>query len=176
MPKRETIGWIACAVLITAANSRAIADVNASAADGFQIQIIRELSCSSDEAYRRLVGSVSQWWDSDHTYTGDSGNMAFDLDQYCLLEKLPSGGFVRHMEIVFHQPGNRLRISGGMGPLQELGVSGTMSFSFHTQEEQTQVSLTYHVCGSSLQQLDQLAPVVDRVLSLQMDRFKKYCE
>ena len=46
-----------------------------------------------------------------------------------MYEKLPDGGFVRHLQIVYYQPGKSLRLTGGLGPLQELGVHGSLVFS-----------------------------------------------
>ena len=93
-----------------------------------------------------------------------------------MLEKLPNGGFVRHLEIVFYQPGKVLRLTGGLGPLQEMGVTGALTFNLNPSGDNTDIELTYNVVGGDARNLDKLAPAVEYVLNLQMDRLKKYCD
>lgn len=152
------------------------AEVQRSAADGFQIELVRKVELDRTKAMQVLVEGLAQWWDADHSYSGDAANFSMDLKQGCLLEELPDGGFVRHMEIVFYQPGKLLRLTGGLGPLQEMGVQGAMTFRFDgSADGLTTIRMQYNVVGSQLQQLDQLAIVVDRVLAGQMDRLRDAC-
>jgi uncharacterized protein YndB with AHSA1/START domain len=152
------------------------AEVTSSAADGFQIKITKTTAGNPRAVFARLVNDLSRWWDADHSYSGQAENFSMDLEKQCMLEKLPDGGFVRHMEIVFYQPGKILRLTGGLGPLQEMGVSGAMTFSFTEAGDKTDIELTYNVAGSEAQNLDKLGPAVDFVLNQQMDRLKKYCD
>jgi hypothetical protein len=99
-----------------------------------------------------------------------------DLEKGCLREKLPQGGFVRHMEIVFCRPGKTFRLVGGLGPLQEMGVAGALTFKFVPKDDKTNLELTYNVVGSEAQNLDKIAPAVESVLNLQLDRLRKYCD
>ncbi len=99
-----------------------------------------------------------------------------DFQQHCLLEKLPDGGFVRHLEMVYHHPGKTLRLCGGLGPLQEMGLAGALTINLREKDGQTEITLTYNVTGSAAQQLDQIAPAVDSVLAQQLERLKKYCD
>ena len=101
-------------------------------------------------------------------------NLSMDLKQKCMLEKLPDGGFVRHMEIVYCQPGRVFRMNGGLGPLQSMGVAGSLTVSFKEVEGKTKVTLVYLVSGSSLLKLDQIAAPVNQVLTGQMRRFEKH--
>src|ERR1700689_1524155 len=69
-------------------------------------------------AWQRLV-RIQDWWLSAHTYSGASANLSLSLRPGgCWCEKLPNGGFVRHMEVVLVKPGSTLRVTGGLGPLQ----------------------------------------------------------
>lgn len=151
------------------------AQVARSANDSFQIKITKMTKASPEAAYQGLV-NVAKWWDADHSYSGKAENMSMDLEKHCLLEKLEKGGFCRHMEIVFCQPGKTLRMTGGLGPLQEMGVNGVMSFNFKENGDQTEILFTYNVLGNKAQQLDKIAPAVAAVLNGQLDRLKKYCD
>lgn len=153
------------------------AEVKVSAKDGFQIEITKVVSMKPEQAYDSFVTDLPRWWDIDHTYTQKRDNLSLDLDKHCLLERLPKGGFVRHMEVVFHQPGKVLRLSGGLGPLQGMGVAGAMTIAFEPLEDgKTRVKLNYVVTGASFQNLDSIAKPVDQVLGQQLTCFYNFCE
>ena len=78
--------------------------------------------------------------------------------------------------MVFVEPGKRLRLIGGLGPLQELGVAASMTCEFAQSGGATDVVLTYHVSGYGAKGLDALASPVSSVLSEQLARLKRYVE
>jgi uncharacterized protein YndB with AHSA1/START domain len=143
---------------------------------GFRIRITRPIDKPADAVFAALTGSIGQWWSRDHTWSGDAANMALDLQRGALIEKLADGGFVRHLEIVFYQPGSLLRLAGGLGPLQGMGLNGALTFSTMEGDGKTQLELTYNVSGFAPEGFEKLAPVVDQVLSAQVERLKRFCE
>ena len=168
-------GWLACLTFVSIA-SRGAAEISAKAADGFVAMGKESVGLPPGEAYKVFVEQFSEWYDVEHTYTGKKQNLALDLKRACLLERLPQDGFVRHMEVVFHQPGKVLRLSGGLGPLQAMGVSGMLTFEFKPTEKGCMVSFTYFVSGAKHLKLDQVAGPVDQVLNSQIARFSAYCK
>jgi len=88
----------------------------------------------------------------------------------------PSGGSVRHMQVVFADPGKQLRLSGGLGPLQAMGVAGSMSFVLIAQGEGTRLMYRYEVGGYTTGGLAALAGPVDQVQLGQLNRLKAYAE
>ena len=152
------------------------AEVKDSAADGFQISLQVETSASNEQAFAALTKDFSSWWDASHSYSQKASTLSMDLTRNCMLEKLPQGGFVRHMEIVFYQPNQQLRLSGGLGPLQEMGVSGCLTFKFVETENGTKIQLSYSVTGRASQKLDKIAAPVDGVLKGQLERLKNHCD
>ncbi len=166
----------ACFFLISLIATVANAQVQESGADGFHIEIKRELEVDAETAYDALVNDFSKWYDASHSYSGKAENISIDLNSHCMLETLPDGGFVRHMEMVFHQPGKVFRMAGGLGPLQGLGVSGAMTFAFVEVKGNAKLTMTYHVSGAEHLQLDALSGPVNRVLNGQLDRFQSYCQ
>jgi len=113
----------------------------------------------------------------NHSYSLDAANLSIDLDRRCMLELLPDGGFVRHLEVVFYQPGKSIRMTGGLGPLQGMGVYGALTFVFQPSPdvpEATQVTLTYNVSGADFMGLENIAAPVDTVLGMQLAVFQKY--
>jgi hypothetical protein len=67
-----------------------------------------------------------------------------------------------------------LRAVGGLGPLQELGVSGVMTFTVAPVASGAKITMTYRVSGDASLALDQVAPLVDGVLMEQFGRLNRY--
>jgi hypothetical protein len=92
----------------------------------------------------------------------------------CFCEKLDGPGSVQHLEVVYADPGKLLRLRGALGPLQTMGVSGSMSFDFSETAGSTMVTLVYQVGGYYPQGLNTLADIVNEVLGMQLLRFEKF--
>ncbi len=147
-------------------------EVTAKSADGMTIQIVAEVALDRDDAWARLV-DVRRWWGGSHTYSGSADNLSLDAEAGgCWCERW-SGGEVEHGRVLMVTPKTLLRIHGAFGPLQEMGVSAAMSFTLSDSAAagKTKITLDYKVVGSSLSALDQLAPIVDQVLSEQVMRY-----
>ena len=100
-----------------------IGQVTKSSASGFVIEIQQKVNVDSKTAYSKFVTDFSKWYDASHSYSQNANNLSLNLAKQCMYEKLDDGGFVRHMEIVFHQPAKMLRLTGGLGPLPGMGVA-----------------------------------------------------
>ena len=143
---------------------------------GFSIRSQTSIRKAPAQVYEALA-QVGQWWSSEHSYTGDAKNMSIDLRPGgCFCERLPNGGGIEHMRVLYAQPGEMLRLSGALGPLQPLGVTGTMSLKLTSSGGGTTVELTYSVGGFSEGGFNQLAPAVSTVLNEQMNRLKSFVE
>ncbi|MGH9905765.1 MAG: ATPase [Pyrinomonadaceae bacterium] len=151
-------------------------DVLDSAADGFTSKHTLTISVPPSEVYSQFI-NIGRWWDAEHSYSGVGQNMTIeDRINGCFCEKLESGGEVRHMTIVFRDPGKTLRMLGGLGPLQELGVTGSLTLSLAKADNGTTANFTYVVGGYRAGGLQSLAPLVDKVLLHQFTRFKDHVE
>ena len=153
------------------------AEVTDSSALGFTIKRSTTVHASAETVFRNLVENVGQWWDSAHTFSGDAKNLFREPKaDGCFCEHLPKGGSVRHMTILFWEPGKRLRLAGGLGPLQRLAVVGTMSWELRKAAESTEVEIVYTVGGYAPGGLQAMANPVEQVLGVQLQRFKTYAE
>jgi uncharacterized membrane protein len=94
----------------------------------------------------------------------------------CWCEKLPNGGGVRHMQVVNVMPGKMLVMTGGLGPLQSMAATGSMSFRLSPASGGTKLDITYAVTGYLAAGMNTLAAPVDHVLTEQFTRFKSYVE
>lgn len=154
----------------------AMAEVADSAVGGFTIKTTVSLKGSPADVYRKLL-KVGDWWNSAHTYSGDSHNLSIEeRPGGCWCEKMPGTAGVKHLEVVFLLPGQLLRLTGGLGPLQEMAIVGSMTFKLSAEGSGTKLEFTYAVGGYSPQGLAGIAAPVDQVLMEQIARLKNYID
>ena len=165
---------IAAALALTAAAAQA--EVVDATAHGFQVRREAVLNAPADKVYAALI-QPSAWWNKDHTWSGSSANLSLSaMAGGCFCERLPNGGSVLHMSVVYAQPGQGLRLFGGLGPLQTSGAAGHLAWTLAEKDGRTTLVQTYDVGGYMKGGLDKIAPGVDGVLSEQFDRLKAYVE
>lgn len=151
----------------------ALAEVVEKSPGGFSVRTSFVVPGTPEAAYQAVV-RLPEWWEKDHTYSGDSKNLSLaPVPGGCWCEALPGGG-VQHGTVALAWPGRTLRVIGGLGPLQALGVSGAMTWQFEKAAEGTTVTFTYVVGGHAAGGLEALAPLVDGVLMAQMKAFQAY--
>ncbi len=164
-----------CVVLLLV-NSPSFADVTAVSDVGFVSEHVIELAADPVVAYEGLTSRVHEWWDAIHSYSGNAENFTLDARAGgCFCEALDNGGSVQHMQVVFASPGERLRMSGGLGPLQSMGIAGSMSFDLEPNESGgTTLRYRYAVGGFTTGGLAGLAGAVDQVQLGQLQRLQQF--
>jgi uncharacterized protein YndB with AHSA1/START domain len=146
-------------------------------ANGFVVHVEVPIAGSPAKVYKALVGGVSQWWNPEHTWSGDSRNLVIDARPGgCFCERLPRGGGVEHMRIVYLAPPQVLRMSGALGPLQGSGLAGALTFSLTPSGNGTKLELGYSVGGYMEGGFEKMAPAVEGMLTEQVTRLKRYIE
>ena len=174
--KRLLIAAALALAATSAASSEAGAEVVDAQPNGFEVKRQAVLNAPSDKVYAAL-SQPSQWWNKDHTWSGSAANLSLaPMAGGCFCEKLPNGGSVMHMTVVYAQPGQGLRLLGGLGPLQMSGATGHLAWTLSETGGKTTLTQTYDVGGYRMGGLDKIAPAVDQVLSEQFDRLKAYVE
>ena len=164
--------WLAVLALTPAA----AAEVLDAAAGGFTVRQAAEIKAPPERVYQALA-EIGRWWDSAHTFSGDAANLSLDPRAGgCFCETLPGGGSVRHQEVVFAAPGKLLRLSGGLGPMQGMAVTGVTTWALQPATMGTALELTYTAGGYIPGGLEAMAPVVDQVLGGQVERLQRYLE
>lgn len=153
------------------------AEVISSSSAGFTVKHSAVVGGTPDKVYASIV-DVAKWWESAHTYSGSSQNMSINpVPGGCFCEKLPDGGGVQHMTVIFASKGKTLRMTGGLGPLQASAVLGVMSFDMVKVDSGTRVTVTYTTAGVlESGGLDTMAAPVDGVLGIQFARLKAVIE
>jgi hypothetical protein len=136
------------------------------------------ITAAPADVYPKLF-EIGRWWSDAHTYTGQASNMTLKNEPGgCFCEALP-GGFIRHAALEYSDKGKVVRLSGALGPLQELGAQGMLSFNFVAAGKAgTRLVVSYAVSGylANEKGLAALAGPVNDVLQEQVDRFKRYVE
>ena len=162
-------------MLCLAIAAPAVAEVRASGPSGFAIESRATVPVPPAQAYAALA-RVGRWWDSQHTYSGDAANLTLEPRVGgCFCERIPAdGGSIEHGRIVYARPGQTLRFQGGLGPLQAEGVIGTLTWSLRAVEGGTEITQTYVVGGYMRGGFEPVAPLVDRVMSIQLNRLAEH--
>ena len=80
------------------------------------------------------------------------------------------------MTVVYADPGKLLRLSGGLGPLQDLAVNGVMSWKLTEAAGKTTIEVTYKVGGymPGGAGVGALAGPVDSVVTTQVKRLAQF--
>jgi uncharacterized protein YndB with AHSA1/START domain len=161
-------------LLLPATASAAVAD---SAANGFTVKLNFAIAATPIDVYRKLIHNVGDWWNPAHTFSQNAHNLSFEEKPMgCFCEK-PGDGAMRHLEILRYVPGKILVLSGGLGPLQALATTGTMTIEFQPGESTgTNLDVTYTVGGYLAKGLNTWAAPVDGMLTEQFTRLKSFVE
>jgi uncharacterized protein YndB with AHSA1/START domain len=151
-----------------------LAEVKDPRENGFTIEATVMAEASPAVVYSRLV-KVAGWWDPKHTWSGAASNLKLEPKAGgCFCEKLADGGSVQHARVIFAQPGKLLRLEGGLGPMQDMAVTGILTFKLEPDGKGTRIRMTYRVAGVLTMASAQLAPGVDQVMSIQLDRLRTF--
>jgi uncharacterized protein YndB with AHSA1/START domain len=164
---------ILCAMLAAPARGEVIE----STAVGFAVRNAAAINAPPAKVYADLTDKVGGWWDPVHTFSHDGRNLSVDAKPGgCLCERLPDGGGVQHMSVIYASPGKLLRLTGAIGPLQEAALVGTMTWNLSQAGDGTTVELIYTVGGFRAGGFRDMPTVIDGVLRGQLARLKAFVE
>ena len=144
---------------------------------GFLVKLEANINAPAAKVYDALVGQISSWWNPEHTYSHDAKNLSIDpRPGGCFCEKLPNGGGVEHLRVVYIVPRETVRFSGALGPLQASGLAGSLTWKLTGGGENTRIQLSYSVGGFIEGGFEKIAPAVESMLSDQLNRLKLFVE
>jgi uncharacterized protein YndB with AHSA1/START domain len=145
--------------------------------NGFLVKFEVNVNAPAAKVYDALVGQVGSWWNPEHTYSHDAKNLSIDARPGgCFCEKLPNGGGIEHLRVVYVAPPQVVRFSGALGPLQASGVAGSMTWKLTGGPDNTRLDLSYSVGGFIPGGFEKIAPAVEGMLREQLDRLKQFIE
>ncbi|MEA1015830.1 SRPBCC family protein [Sphingosinicella sp. LY1275] len=152
--------------------SPAAAEVKSATPAGFEVESRATVPVPPAEAYAAL-GRIGEWWNPAHTYSGKAANLRLDLKVGgCFCETTDGGGAIEHLRVIYAQPGAVLRLQGGLGPLQAEGVAGALTLTLKPVAGGTEIVQSYVVGGYVRGGAEALAPLVDKVMGEQLERYR----
>ena len=176
--------------------SMSMADVNYADNSGFSITNESESYAPVEVVYSHFIQHVDMWWPKDHTWW--KGDLRIDEQAGgCFCETTDTAS-AAHMQISYVEPNKKVVMTGGLGPLQEMGMSGALTWEFSTIDSssssgadtqdgripKTKVTLTYHASGNihfngqkaSNEDAANLVRVVDNVQAQQLNALTAFSD
>lgn len=169
--------YMLVAAALAATTGAAHAEVIEKNDRGFVTRDTAEVTVDLRATWLALI-SPGKWWNSSHTWSGDSANMTLTPQAGgCFCERLPgedspakialSGG-VEHMTVILALPDQVLRMRGGLGPLQSEPADGVLTVTLRATDAGTRILWEYAVGGFHRFDQDMIANAVDSVMSEQL--------
>ena len=120
-------------------------------------------------------GQVGSWWSKEHSYSGNASRLSLELRPGgCWCETLDGGGGVEHMRIALYKPGERIVLTGGLGPLLLEATSGVMAVRAIKTAAGSQLVINYRAAGFARANGTEMALAVDQVLREQVERLRVF--
>lgn len=165
---RSIIAATVVTALSLAGPGLARAEVKDVSPSGFTIENSRVVPVDAMTAWNALVDDVGRWWPKDHTWWGDSSKLTIQPRAGGCFCEIDGQRQASHMTVTFVDPGKTLRMVGGLGPLQGMGLSGALEWRFAPVEGGTRITLYYRAGGYSPDDIGKFVPVIDKVQGVQL--------
>jgi hypothetical protein len=161
-------------IVLSMIASPAAAEVVNSNSNGFHVRESVRLVVPQPVAYDAFA-KIGSWWNKDHTYSGSGANLSLATTPGgCFCERVPEGGGIEHMRVTYVKPGERVVLTGSLGPLLFEATSGVMDVQFKRIAGGAEVVMDYKAAGFAGADAQKFAPLVDQVLAEQMKRFREF--
>lgn len=150
------------------------AEVKSTWESGFRLENRARIPATREQTWFALA-QIGRWWSSEHTYSGDARNMTISLKPGgCWCEAVAGGG-IEHGRVVLVWPEKgTLRLDGAVGPLQDEGVSGALTWQINEVDGGgVEVVQTYNV-GGVRPEMVKNAALVDKVMAEQLAGLKAF--
>ena len=172
VPTRWLIAALTLPPVMLASAHAAVIEANAS---GFTLENTIHVPTDADATWHALVNDVGRWWPRDHTWWGEASSLTIEPRAGgCFCERNGRQQAL-HMLVTFTDPGKLLRMTGGLGPLQGMGLHGALEFRFAPAEGGgTTITMFYRAGGYTPDDLSQFAPIVDQVQAQQLGALGTY--
>ena len=160
------------AALVLGSAAPAHAEVKDAAPGGFTVENTVVVPVDATTAWSALVGEVDAWWPKDHSWWGADSRLSIEPRAGGCFCEISGDRQAQHMAVTFVEPGKLLRMTGGLGPLQGMGLHGALEFRLEPVEGEaapsTRITMYYRAGGYSPDDLSAFAPVVDQVQAQQL--------
>ena len=163
-------------VLVLATAVPAAAEVVESTPNGFAVRNTAEIAAHPSRVYNAAVDLIGRWWNPAHTFSKNAANLTLNARPGgCLCESITNGGVV-HLTVIYVAAQQEIRFAGALGPLQQTGIAGSMTWKLAESATGTSFDWSYTAGGYMAGGLAAVAPAVDAVLAGQLQRLKRFIE
>lgn len=163
------------AVLVFALCATATAEVKDATPGGFTVENVELVPTDPAATWKALVEDVGKWWPADHTWWGDASKLSIAPRAGGCFCEIDGPRQAQHMSVSFVDPPNTLRLLGGLGPLQGMGLYGALEFRLTPADGGgTRIVLFYRTGGYTPDDLGKFAPNVDRVQAQQLGGLARF--
>jgi hypothetical protein len=150
------------------------AEVKDQAPNGFTLENSQWVPVDSGAAWKAFVHDVGKWWPADHSWWGDASKLSISEKAGGCFCEINGAQQAWHMTVTFVDPGKLMRMTGGLGPLQGMGLSGALEWRFVEEKGGTRITLWYRAGGYTPDDLGKFVPVIDKVQGLQLGGLADY--
>ena len=163
---------LAVSLALALMTSSAGAAVRGLTSEGFESANSFETTAVPAKAFAAIL-DVGRWWSSDHTFFHDAKGLTIEPRAGgCFCEDGGAKGQVQHMRVVYLAADSILRMTGALGPLQAMPVNGVMTFVVKPTAKGSSITVTYALGGAITGGSAQWAPVVDGMVTEQVQRLQ----
>ncbi|GGY49669.1 hypothetical protein [Parvularcula lutaonensis] len=157
---RAFLTAIAGAIAITSAH----AEVASASEHGFVLEHEVTSPFAPDALWHRLM-QPAQWWDPDHTYSGDAANLSMEDTAGAYWREDWDTGSVIHGQVLLVKEGEELILSAPFGPLISTAADCRWTIRLEpTEDGGTLIKSSHTIAGVPGTGLEELAPAVDFVM------------
>ncbi len=162
------------ALLLGGLHVPAHAEVKDQAPNGFTLENSQWVPVDPGTAWKAFVHDVGQWWPADHSWWGDASKLSISEKAGGCFCEINGAQQAWHMTVTFVDPGKLMRMTGGLGPLQGMGLDGALEWRFVEEKGGTRITLWYRAGGYTPDDLSKFVAVVDKVQGLQLGGLADY--
>lgn len=144
------------------------------APNGFTIENTQWVPTDPLASWNGFVHGAGEWWPADHSWWGDASKLSISEQAGGCFCEIDGPRQAWHMTVAFVDTGKLMRMTGGLGPLQGMGLQGAMEWRFSEENGGTRITLWYRAGGYTPDDLTRFAPVVDEVQALQLGGLADY--
>lgn len=154
---------LSCLLVVTSFGV-ASAEVVSASDTGFKLKHEAVSTLEPAALWERLM-EPSQWWDGEHSYSGDAANLSMGDTAGSYWREEWEGGSVIHGQVLMVMKGKQLVLSAPFGPLQATGAACIWTISLAPAANGgTKISSTHTVSGAAGNGLWELPEPVDFVM------------
>lgn len=165
---------VGAALLFGGLHAPACAEVKDQAPNGFTLENSQWVPVDPGTAWKAFVHDVGQWWPADHSWWGDASKLSISEKAGGCFCEINGAQQAWHMTVTFVDPGKLMRMTGGLGPLQGMGLDGALEWRFVEEKGGTRITLWYRAGGYTPDDLTKFVAVVDKVQGLQLGGLADY--